>query len=479
VVSHTRLWQNGVTTDIDELFPPGSGWTVLSANDINDHGQIVGSGFYNGQSRGFLLTPASKWTILFYMAGDNNLGHSYPPIFNHLETLANTPGVNLLALWDNEHDGDSGYYEVQYDADPNNYAVYTEGQNYWSKGELDTGSPLTLSDFVTWAVQNYPAEHYALVLDDHGSGLGGGLCDGPGSGCATSKMTLAEMKLALATVYEQTGARMDVLYMAMCLMGMIEDAYQFRDYTDFYVANENVQWTYSNYLTDLDASLIPAQLATLLAGNYAAEMTTRNKAYTISVVEIAQLPPLVDAVDQLAQALLAKIDEVAPTLFSQASLVQRFDNMAPHGSITPADTYADLYDLARLIQQNLAGYAEIVAAAEVVMAGVDTAVIYKSHASTPNTDLDNSHGLSIFFPANPSSFYYGANNDFAAGTHWGNHPLHMMSGESVSEEGIAWGPLLVAYIAQTNPDGPDDATPPEPVAKAFDFNAIFLPLISR
>jgi hypothetical protein len=135
------------------------------------------------------------------------------------------------------------------------------------------------------ALERLPAEDWArryeaifgrqraLVLDNHGSGLGGGLCDGPGSGCATSKMTLAEMKLALAAVYEQTSTRMDVLYMAMYLMGMIEDAYQFRDYTDFYVANENIQWRYSNYLTGLDAGLTPAQLATLLAGNYAAEMT--------------------------------------------------------------------------------------------------------------------------------------------------------------------------------------------------------------
>lgn len=475
------IWELGELNLLPNLLPPDSGWELLNVQDINDMGQIVGMGMHNGQPRAFLLTPDQSWTIMFYMAGDNNLGNSYPPIFNHLETFADTPNVNLLVLWDNQANGDSGYYEVQHDTDPHNYAAYTEGENFWSQGELDTGSPLTLSDFVTWGIQNYPAGHYALVLDDHGTGLGGGLCDGPGSGCSTSKMSLAEMKLALATVYDQTGETMDVLYMAMCLMGMIEDAYQFQEYVDYYVASENIQFAYSNYLIGLDANLSPAQLATLFASNYAAERTVRNGAFTISVVDIAQLPPLVDVVDQLAEALLSEIDEVSPTLFSLASLVQRFDNRAP-GGITPADTYADLYDLASLIAQNLSGYPDIVAAAQAVMEAVDTAVMYEAHASTPSTNLDNSHGVSIFFPANPSSFYYGDNNDFAAGTDWGNPPPTPGTGQvgiGLSGDGIDWGPMLVEYIILTNPDGEDDATPPEPVAKAVDLFSIFLPVIVR
>lgn len=467
------MWESGELKLLSDLLPPASGWELFDARDINDNGQIVGYGFHSGQIRAFLLTPAKTWTIMVYIAGDNNLGNSYPPIFNHLETLADTSGVNILALWDNQPTNDTGYYEVQYDTNPNTYATYTEGETFWAQGELDTGSPLTLSDFVSWGIQSYPADHYALVLDDHGSGLGGGLCDDNGGpGCA-SKMSLAEMKLALATIYDQTGETMDVLYMAMCLMGMIEDAYQFRDYTDFYVANENIQTTYTNYLTGLDASLMPAQLATLFANNYAGEMTSRNKAYTISVVDIANLPPLVEAVDQLAEALLAEIDEVAPTLFSLASLVQRYDNKAPRG-ITPADTYADLYDLANLIAQNLGGHPDIVAASQAVMDAVDMAVMYESHASTPATNLDNSHGISIFFPANPSSFYYGENNDFATGTDWGAPLLLTPSGESIS-----WGPFLVEYIAQTNPTGSDDATPPEPIPKATDLRSVFLPVTVR
>ncbi len=43
--------------DLNTLIPRDSGWVLLSANDINNRGQIVGYGRRNGQKRAFLLTP--------------------------------------------------------------------------------------------------------------------------------------------------------------------------------------------------------------------------------------------------------------------------------------------------------------------------------------------------------------------------------------------------------------------------------------
>ncbi|MBV9850199.1 MAG: DUF3466 family protein [Armatimonadetes bacterium] len=51
------IWQNGVKTNLQDLLPPESGWELTSANDINNHGQIIGNGLHNGQERAFLLTP--------------------------------------------------------------------------------------------------------------------------------------------------------------------------------------------------------------------------------------------------------------------------------------------------------------------------------------------------------------------------------------------------------------------------------------
>ena len=52
------LWQNGTTVDLNSLTGMASGWLLNSANAINDLGQIVGYGTYQGQTHGFILTQA-------------------------------------------------------------------------------------------------------------------------------------------------------------------------------------------------------------------------------------------------------------------------------------------------------------------------------------------------------------------------------------------------------------------------------------
>ena len=51
------LFENGRAIDLNTLLPANSGWTLTEARDINDRGQIVGTGFLNGRQRAFLLTP--------------------------------------------------------------------------------------------------------------------------------------------------------------------------------------------------------------------------------------------------------------------------------------------------------------------------------------------------------------------------------------------------------------------------------------
>jgi probable HAF family extracellular repeat protein len=43
--------------DLNDYLAPGSGWKLMFANSINNRGQIVGYGTYNGQGRAFLLEP--------------------------------------------------------------------------------------------------------------------------------------------------------------------------------------------------------------------------------------------------------------------------------------------------------------------------------------------------------------------------------------------------------------------------------------
>ena len=63
---HAFVYRNGAMTDLNTLLPSGSGWVLQRANGISAGGQIVGVGTFNGQARGFLLTPPAD---VFVVAG--------------------------------------------------------------------------------------------------------------------------------------------------------------------------------------------------------------------------------------------------------------------------------------------------------------------------------------------------------------------------------------------------------------------------
>lgn len=57
------LWKNGVLTDLNTLLPPGTGWVLVRAWDIDEHGVIVGEGRLNGESRAFMLAPSELTSV--------------------------------------------------------------------------------------------------------------------------------------------------------------------------------------------------------------------------------------------------------------------------------------------------------------------------------------------------------------------------------------------------------------------------------
>jgi probable HAF family extracellular repeat protein len=55
--SHAFLYRGGVMVDLNDFIAPLSGWELLEAYDINDAGQIVGVGAFQGERLAFRLDP--------------------------------------------------------------------------------------------------------------------------------------------------------------------------------------------------------------------------------------------------------------------------------------------------------------------------------------------------------------------------------------------------------------------------------------
>lgn len=407
-----------------------------------------------------------SWTLMFYLDGDNNLASTYPAIIQQLQHAAANPHVNIVALWDSGGSGNSAYYKFK-----------TSGMDVTPQGELDMSNPATLVNFVNWARSKFPAQHYALLLDNHGSGVSGGLVDDTTS--LSAIMSVPQMGTALNTITNNGVDKIDVLVMNMCLMAMIEDAYEVRNYSDYYVASENLQWAYSSgyytYVSGITSTTTPAQFATMVVDGYANDVSSRS--YTMSAGDISQLGNLVNATNSLAQLLTSQITTMAPILTNVRQAVQRYDNKSPHGTIDTADQYIDLYDFAEQVKAGV-GDVGIQNAAQGVMDAVTAYIIAERHNSRMfgwfgDYDLDGSHGVSIFFPSTSSSFYTGLNLSFAAGTTWDGFLL-----QGVSEATNAWGPMLVSYFEAAQPGGADDPNLPEPVAKLVEYR-LYLAIVVR
>jgi hypothetical protein len=412
------------------------------------------------------------WTLLFYLDGDNNLDGTYPPILNRLQLAADNPYVRVIVFWDRLGADGSGYFELM-PSSGGFVPSYVENVNYWPKTELNMGDPQTLTDFVNWARQTFPSTYTGLILSDHGSGLGGGMWDDTDSG---DHLTVAEMSDSLSAITNAGTSPINLLYLDACLMGMLEDAYQFRNFAQYYVAVESIQWAYfepySGYLSAITNSSVPSDLAQAFAQSYANAATQRGDPYTISAVDLSRMDALAASVDQLGTQLSANMNTQVGAVLSTLDQVQRYD-MNGDGLINSSDVYVDLYDLADLIQA-YSNLSEVDNAAQAVKSALNSAVIANHFGSGHGWNHANSHGLTVFFPDRRSSYYRGENYSYAEGSTWG-------SGSEQTQAAVAhqWGPMLVSFFQESNNQLPDQPTPPDPQPRSDNNNYLFMPMLVK
>lgn len=113
-----------------------------------------------------------KWTLLVFLAADNDLGQFAIRTLHAMEHIGSTNDVNVVVQVALYGDGAKGKsLRGQVVANPN-WKPYTMA--YTSPlidiGDTNTGDPSVLTDFAVWAVEHFPAEQYGLVIWGHGSG---------------------------------------------------------------------------------------------------------------------------------------------------------------------------------------------------------------------------------------------------------------------------------------------------------------------
>lgn len=192
--------------------------------------------------------PRAKWTVLNYCAADNNL---YAYIYDDaasMEKVGSTGSVQLVTQFD--HQGGGAYrFRVEKDGqtgpEPDRHI---DSPVLQSLGPVNMSDPKTLSDFLTWGIKTFPAEHYMLVIADHGKGWEGLIQDDSHKGW----MSVPQLRQALDTAQKATGQKLDVLGFDACQMASVEVASEIKDYARYMVASQALEgregWPYSHIL---------------------------------------------------------------------------------------------------------------------------------------------------------------------------------------------------------------------------------------
>ena len=120
-----------------------------------------------------------------------------------------------------------------------------------SLSQLDCTKASTLSDFIKWGKDNYPADRYILHFWNHGAGPVYGFGYDEWNKTENASLTVAEIKEALS----DAGVFFDCISMDCCIMATIETCCALYDYCDYMILSEEFEsglgWSYTGFMKAL------------------------------------------------------------------------------------------------------------------------------------------------------------------------------------------------------------------------------------
>ena len=331
-------------------------------------------------------TEPGSYTLMIYMVGSN------------LESQARAASNDLQEMMDSSMDPSLTNVVVYAGGtktwgllpDSGNYTLHMtsqDGANVFDyqrdQQDPNMGEPETLSAFLNQTVEQYPAEHYGLILWDHGSGPIYGY--GIDEKYDDDRLTLTELKGALDNSPFDADRKLDWIGFDACLMADIEVAAVLSDYAWYQVASQETEpgagWDYS-FLSVFNETADP----TVIAGNIINSYTEYNlnhsrfdPDYTLALLDLGCIQQGEQAVEALFSDLVQNMGDSLTQQVQSRRQTKEFD----------AGAGFDLVDLGSLAQQFEAfspdGAAEIQA-------------ILPEIVLCQGSNLENVSGLSVYFP---------------------------------------------------------------------------------
>lgn len=340
---------------------------------------------------------AGTWAIYWYLCGsdlESNGGFATSDLMEMME-VALPENVRVVI----QTGGAKTWQNNVVDADILQRYVYDcEGLTLVDElPPASMGDAATLTDFLRYCKQNYPAEKTAVLFWNHGGGSVSGAAFDERYGY--DSLTLDEMHTAFGRVWEadENNPPLELVGFDTCLMATVDVAGTFAGTAHYLVASEEVEpangWDYTGWLGALaaDPAMDGAALGEVICDAYYAgcqAVGTHSNA-TLSLTDLTRTGPLLEAYEAFgAEALAAACED--PGFFSRfARIAAQSEN---YGGNTREQGYTNMVDLGHMARQS----AGLLQTAGDVLKALEDCVLYR--VSGPYRT--ESTGLSCYYSYN-------------------------------------------------------------------------------
>jgi hypothetical protein len=400
-------------------------------------------------------TSPKKWTVLVWMAGDNNLEDFGRTDIGEMKKVGSTADVDVVVQFDSMSDDRARRYHLR-------KGTSLASDLVKDLGPTNTGDPAVATDFFSWGVESHPADRYLMVLWNHGSGIdetdvyrqarasglrivrkgkgtrGSGVVPRSRARSIASRrfrrslfsstvdaalrrrgiayddtakdfLDNAELHKVIEAVSRKAGRPIDVVGFDACLMSMLELAYEHGGLARFTVGSEEVEpgdgWPYDRVVGALaaDPDMTARQLGETVVQQYLKSYA--NDDVTMSCLDLSAAGALGSSVDRLAADLKDAIADPAEyAAFTKAlNATQHFE----------MPDFLDLYDLCAHLKTRSTS-AAVKASADAIQQSLSAFVSAEGHKGS---SVSGAHGVAIYFPRGRVTVVY-ERLKFAKDTRW-------------------------------------------------------------
>lgn len=336
-------------TNIDERFISEK---ELSQIKIEFQNEVYDSEISESSETRAIINKKS-WTIMIYIAADNDLNYFAWKNLKQMELIGSNENINIIVQLNTPGNNTTKRYIVK----KGKRILMQEQKNIQEK--FNSGSYHTLINFAAWAAHDFPADNYALILWNHGTGaidphfgrsinpadlfylnptnnkfeIDRGISyvtliyneiyrniktDGKRGICFDdtfkSYISNRDLEAALSEIVSKVfnGKKLSLIGFDACLMSMVEVSSICKNYTEFFIGSQELEygagWKYDEVLEPFNKqTLTPKEFAQHIVVSYEKAYQKYINDYTLSAMDLQFHSQLEQNINNVANVLIQAI----------------------------------------------------------------------------------------------------------------------------------------------------------------------------